>query len=232
MSIQQISEYIKKARNKSKSDSTITDELETVGWSTEQIKAGFLLIDNPDIPIPSSDVKAASRPQRDILIPGDAGNPGGMWDAFEHILMFISLYVLAGSLTFMLQYFVDRWIPRFNPYDYGYNNYSNNTSALRSYISALIVSTPLFVFFYLRITKKTEHTPDLRHLPARKFLIYLTLVVTFIIEVISVIVLVYEFISGNVTMNFFLKLLIILAVSGAIFGYYLNQVKEDRKMYS
>jgi predicted neutral ceramidase superfamily lipid hydrolase len=94
-------------------------------------------------------------------------------------------------------------------------------------MASLIVSFPLFAFFFLRITKRTIEDVSIRMLKSRKFLIYLTLVVTFIILIINVITLVYTFIGGNITVNFFLKFLITLIVSGMIFAYYLYEVRED-----
>lgn len=150
-----------------------------------------------------------------------------MWDAFEHILLFISLYVFVTSFALLVHYLVDKWIPRFpegRPVSYS----SVGNSVLRGYLSAILVSYPLFSFFFLRITKRTLVNPELRKIRPRKTLIYLTLVVTFIVSLINIISIVYSFLGGNVTANFFAHFFVTFLISGIIFAYYLFQVREDR----
>ncbi len=150
-----------------------------------------------------------------------------MWDAFEHILMFISLYVFVTSFALLIHYLVDKWIPRFaEGRDISYS--SVGSSILRGYLSAILVSYPLFAFFFLHITKRTLINPDLRKIKPRKVLIYLTLIITFAVSLINVISIVYSLLGGNVTANFFAHFFVTFLVSGIIFAYYIYQVKEDR----
>src|SRR3989344_1672000 len=68
-----------------------------------------------------------------------------MWDAFEHVLMFISLYVLSTSIALTLYFFADKWFPGVTNESYyrspGLNDLQSNL--LRGYLAALIVSFPL-----------------------------------------------------------------------------------------
>lgn len=153
-----------------------------------------------------------------------------MWDAFEHILMFISLYVMATSIVLVLYYFIDKWFPGVTEYRYSYSNNDWQLGVLRGYLAALIVSYPLFAFFFLNTIKRTISNPLLRTMKTRKILIYLTLVVTFIIMLIYLIQLVYKLLSGDVTVNFMLHLLALFSVTGIIFVYYILEVKGDRKI--
>jgi len=157
-----------------------------------------------------------------------------MWDVFEHILLFISLYVFATTFTLLLHTFVNKWVP---PVSTGYTNLYSiantySSTIIRGYLSAIIVSYPLFLFLFLRITKNTLANHDLRKIRARKIMIYLTLVITFIISLINFISIVYNFLSGNVSFNFLLHFFTTFGVSSLIFLYYLNQVKEDRQIYA
>jgi hypothetical protein len=152
-----------------------------------------------------------------------------MWDAFEHIILFISLYVFATSLTLLFYLFIDKWVPSntsYRSYAYAYSYFS--TGLTRSYLSSIIVSYPIFAFLFLRLNKKNLANPAIRLLRSRKFLIYFTLVVTFIITLVSVTAIVFSFLNGNVTANSALKFLITIIVSMTIFGYWSYQVKEDR----
>jgi hypothetical protein len=150
-----------------------------------------------------------------------------MWDAFEHILLFISLYVLSISIGLALYFFIDEWFPAITQYSQSDSYWRYNS--LRGFIAAIIVAYPLFSFFFWRVTKRTLQNPGLRTLKSRKALIYLTLIITFIIVVCYVIGTIYAFLSGDLTLNFILHFLVTVLISGIIFGYYLQQVKEDRQ---
>lgn len=152
-----------------------------------------------------------------------------LWDAFEHILLFISLLVMSTSLTMALHTFIDRWIPGMNGRDYDYDFISSwNLTLLRIYISGLIVSIPFFFFLYNKITKQTGLHPELRLLKTRKSLIYTTLVITFIIVLSNLIILVFNLLNGNVSLNFVMHFLVTVLISGIVFAYYLDEVKDDR----
>lgn len=216
--------YITAARKKDLSDRTIKNNLLDAGWTVEEVETA--LAEELKVPVPEGQKTASPRSIRH-----EPGAAGTMWDAFEHILLFISMYVLAFTIGATLILFVDRWVPGVpDVYDYGNDAY--RLSTLRGFIAALVVSYPLFSFFFLRITKRTFDHPDIRGLKARKFLIYLTLVVAFLIVIGNVISLVFNFLNGNVTPNFFLKFIVIVSISGVIFSYYLQQVKEDRIVYA
>ena len=174
-------------------------------------------------------------PNLPVSSPESTKNPSGstrpsttMWDAFEHILMFISLYILATSLALILYTFVDKWVPAVRTGDYSYSSLFGGTLT-RGYLAAIIVSYPFFAFLFLRITKRTKTNPLIKNLKARKSLIYFTLVVTFLISIGNVISAVYSFLNGNISLNFVLKLLVTLSISLLIFFYYVSQVKDDRK---
>ncbi|MBI4226119.1 hypothetical protein HY612_03325 [Candidatus Roizmanbacteria bacterium] len=214
--------YVKQARLMGLADQEITANLVKEGWNNIDIQ---LALGKLNAPKPTSAVSKGMQAM-------NSSPSYSMWDAFEHILLFISLYVLATSIALTLHFFVDKWIPGISPYSYKYNYTmgSGGLTLLRGYLASLIVSYPLYAFFFLRVSKRTEHFPIIRNIKARKSLIYFTLVVTFIIVLANVISLVYGFLNGNVTLNFLLHFLITVGVSGTLFGYYLNQVKEDKKI--
>jgi hypothetical protein len=219
-----IDKYISTAREKDMTDDQIKKALVDAGWDGAQVdqlisKTKEDLPPPPPPPVSTSDHTPAKK-----MPPGAYA-----WYAFEHILMFISLAVLAISISLILNYFVDRYFPRVvvDRYDYGY---SGQDSALRGYLSALIVSLPLFSFLFLDITRRTLAHPELRNHIVRKILIYLTLVVTFVMMLGYVIAAVYTFLGGNVSVNFLMHLLVTFATAGSIFAYYLSQVKGDRKL--
>lgn len=216
----ELTNYIKTAQDKKIPDEQIRMQLIQAGWPDDLVRQS-LGGSTSDLPLPP-------KPPSHISHPASYN----MWDAFEHILLFISLYVLASSIILTLNLFIDKWYPAItDKYSY-YSNTELQLIFLHGCMAALIVSFPLFAFFFLHITKKTLQNPSIRGLHARKTLIYITLVGTFLILLGQIISTVYGFLSGNVTINFLLHLGVIIAVAGIIFGYYLMQIKEDRKAYA
>lgn len=202
----------------------IMSDLLSSGWNKDVVNASMQQGNLIPVPKPPSSI-----------IPKTEGTQGSsMWDAFEHIIMFLSLYILSTSIALTLSFYVDKWIPGASQDPYGYDlaTSSYGFSILRGYLASLIVSFPFFAFLFLRVTKRTQGHPEMRHLTIRKQLIYFTLIVTFLIVMINVISIIYGFLNGNVTVNSILHFIITIGISGIIFGYYLNQVKEDRKNYA
>jgi hypothetical protein len=221
---QEVSDYIKKSRKNNISDGQIKSALVQNGWSEQMVNEAFGK--NP-IPVPVS----PQVPTPPSYTENKPVSKNGMWDAFEHIIMFISLYVLATSIVLVLQIFVDKWIPDISSYS-SYSYYDSLQSMLiRGYLASLIVSFPLFSFLFIQITKRTIKNPNIRNLKSRKVFIYTTLVGTFIIMLSNIIFIVYELLNGNVSFNFVLKFAITIAVSAGIFTYYILQIKEDRILY-
>jgi len=223
-------DYIQKAREKNIGIDSIIFSLKKAGWSEDVIKesndAASLVVPTPPIPQPVQQ-KTHIESTHHIT----------MWDSFEHILLFISLYVTAISFALILHYFVDKYLPRSNDLystgTYSMYNYPNSwqDNLLRGYLSALIVSFPIFTFLFIRITGSTIKFPYLRMLKSRIVLIYITLTLTFIIMLANIISIVNGLLNGNTTLNFIAHFLVTIGVSGSIFGYYLRQVKGDRKSY-
>lgn len=152
-----------------------------------------------------------------------------LWETFERLLLFISMGVLVISLALILHSFVDKWVPKTNQsFDY-FSSF--NASVMRGYIAAIIVSYPLFSFFFLRISKRIEKNTYIQDMRSRKLLIYITLIITFIILLFNIIQIIYGFLNGNVTMNFVFHFLVSVIISAVIFSYYLYQVRGDRKIY-
>ncbi len=187
----------------------------------------------PVIPPPVTTSSTAPVPQVPTSMnmkPSIAASSSSMWDAFEHILLFISLYVMAMSIALVLHYFADKWSPGI-PTHPEYSSVTNSfqDTMFRGYLAALIVSTPLFSLFFLLVSKRTFANPGIKNLRSRKILIYLTLIITFLIMLSNIIVLVFDFLNGNVTLNFVIHFLITGLVSGIVFYYYLLQILSDRK---
>ncbi len=226
--------YILKAREVKISDEEIKKTLLAAGWDETEVQKA--LVDNqPAIPVPVPPTSASQTPKTT-----QQQTSYSMWDAFEHILLFISLFVFTVALGQSIHTYLDaKFIPLVvTDYyrDYGLAvgaaMYSVNMYLLRWYIAALLVSYPFFSFLFLNITKRTKENPKLRQLTARKVLIYATLVLTFLLLFVNVLKIVVQFLGGNITVNLLAHFLVTVTISGIIAVYYVLQVREDRKIHA
>ncbi len=223
MSTSTLLEYINNAKIHGLSDNQIQENLKKAGWIDSDISSAFGGGFDPNT-VPTPAFLPPSPPKNTI---------SSIWDTFEHILLFISLYVLYTSLALTLHFFIDKYIISANANPYGYAAQSSyGLVLLRGYLAALIVSCPLFSFFFLRVTKRTILHPEIRNLSSRKTLIYLTLVITFLVLLINIISIIFNFLNGNVSLNFVAHFITTITLSAFIFMYYLKEVKEDRKVYA
>jgi len=65
-----------------------------------------------------------------------------------------------------------------------------------------------------------------RELKLRKWLIYFTLFISAVTIIVDLIMFVYNFLSGELTIQFFLKILVVLLAAAAVFGYYIYDLRR------
>jgi MFS family permease len=206
----ELKNYIDEARQKKVSDEQITNSLLSAGWPTDQ-------------------VTAALAGDADLLVPPPAPSVAhvGMWTGFLYILFFISLYVLATSIGGIFHTWVDKALP--TPNDSFTSYFIDNATLIQGYLAAIIVSYPVLIALAILLKKQLIKQPMVKNLRSRKILIYITLVGTFLIMLGEVISTIYDFLSGSVTGNVIGHLFVTVLIAGSIFGYYISEVKHDRK---
>jgi len=139
-------------------------------------------------------------------------------DVFLHLFWFILLYLTAFSLAALLFDYVDVLYPPLF-------NYLGSNSIVTE-VSILLVAWPVFFLTNWVLGKIAKKTPDIRRSVVRKWLVYLTLFVTALTLVIDLITIVYNFLSGGLSVSFGLKTLAVLIVAGLMFGYFLWDVRK------
>lgn len=208
----QIDEYISQARKNNQTDEQIKQSLLQSGWKESQFASYFSTSGSSLVPPPPP-----------------VASQNTMWDGFEHVLLFISLYIMATSLTLILHFLVNKWLPQVSVDSYSSSRYDVNNYLLRGYASALLVSFPLFAFFFSNAKRRTLKNPALQQVKIRHQLTYINLVISFLVVICYIISLIFNFLSGNVSLNFIVNFAVTVAVYGVIFIYYLLQVKESRQ---
>jgi hypothetical protein len=120
---------------------------------------------------------------------------------------------------------VNRALP--DPADSPYQEFT--ADSIRWSVSALMVAFPVFMWVSSLNGRAVRTDPTIRTSPVRRWLTYLTLfgaACTLIGDVMS---LVYSALGGELTARFILKVLIVGAIAGAIYWYYLSDLRADEK---
>jgi hypothetical protein len=185
--------------------------LEQAGWSRDQIADA--LAHYADVafalPVPRPRTQLSAR------------------DAFWYLLMFGALYVSAFYLGDLLFGFINLAYPdELNASYYG-NTTAYIEDGIRLATAALVVAFPTFLFTAWKTGKEVVADPTRRNSAIRKWLTYMTLLVAAAVIVTDGITLVYSVLSGELTMRFILKVLVVAAIASTAFGYYTASMRAD-----
>lgn len=168
--------YIRQARQNGADHQTIKDRLVGAGWHPQTVGEAL------DMHQPAL-AATHNKTQMPIAVVQALSTRG-----VEYYLMMIALVVSAISLGLVLhsiaaQLFSDS------------TAYSFNTSVMSFASSALVVSLPLFIFFFLRLKKAELRTPSLLADPSRRRAIQIVLITSFVFGLLSTASYVFAFFS-------------------------------------
>jgi hypothetical protein len=145
-------------------------------------------------------------------------------DVFMHLLAIVLLYIGIFGLIALLWKYVDVLRPDQLDTYYGY---SNASAVMKNSIASLLVVWPVFMLVNWLIKKEEKKEIGKRDIKVKKWLLYLTLFIASLTMIIDLIMLINNFLDGSLTLNFFLKVLVVLLIAGAVFGYYLWDLKQE-----
>ncbi len=134
-------------------------------------------------------------------------------DVFLYLLTIITLYVSLWRLIELWFQYINTLLP-------------DNLSGLmvpgdmRFSIAALIVVFPVYIGLTWFLRKDVIAHPEKRNLRVRKWLLNFTLFLAALTIIVDLITLINNFLNGELTMRFLLKVIAVFLVAGAVFGYY------------
>ena len=99
-------------------------------------------------------------------------------------------------------------------------------NSVRLSTSILIIVIPVYILTSWLLEKDLANNHERRELKLRKWLIYFTLFISAVTIIVDLIIFVFNFLSGELTIQFFLKVLVVLLVAGAVFGYYIWDLRR------
>ena len=202
-----LKEFIAHARSKGMDHQTIRMLLLSSGWKEKDVVEG-LTEATLDMPVPAPEDR------------------GGAREAFFHLLAFVTLYASVISVLVLLFEYFNRLFP---DVAFDYSSYNDDSSMIRWFIATLLVAFPVFAWMSRIIAKDLSANPERAWSPVRRWLTYLTLFVTAGVLVGDGITLLFYLLEGEITVRFILKVLAVLLVAGATFGYYFLALKTSPK---
>ena len=201
--------FVRDALGRGLSRKQIEDALAQAKWDPGQVKGALAEFAEVDFPIP------VPRPKPYL----------SAREAFRYLVLFSTLYISAYNLGSLLFQFINRAFP--DPAASGWAEYSY--TAVRWSVSSLIVAFPVFLYVSLLISRAVRRDPAKRGSKVRRWLTYLTLCVAAGVLIGDFIALVYNFLGGELTIRFVLKVTTVGFIAGAIFGCYLWNLRREEK---
>jgi hypothetical protein len=142
-------------------------------------------------------------------------------DVFIYLLAMITLYVSACAVITLLFQYVNLRFP--DPLDSA--GYVSET--IRWALAELIILFPVCFWSTSVLEREAANDPAKAAMRIRRWMLYLTLFLAGLLIIGDLVCLIYKFLGGELTARFVLKVVAIVAVAGAIFGYYRNALRRD-----
>jgi hypothetical protein len=160
-----------------------------------------------------------------------AGNPAAnslkssLRDVFMHLLVILMLYATVTELLILAFDYINLMLP--DPLDRNYYSYESPRDSSRFAIATLCVVFPVYLWGSRFLLRDMAANPDKREAKVRRWMIYLTLFLDGLIIIGDLVCLIYNFLGGDLTARFVLKVASILLVAGLVFRYYLSELNRD-----
>ena len=142
-------------------------------------------------------------------------------DFFLHLLSNVALYYCAGWLVSLLYDYIN--------FQFGKNNFGTEffSGSMRWAIASLVIVFPVYILVTRSLNRDMEANPEKKEMRVRKWLMYLTLSLASIALVVDLVALIYQFLSGEFALTFFLKVLAVALVAGMVFAYYFYELRRE-----
>ena len=148
-------------------------------------------------------------------------------EVFLHLLAIVTLYMSAFSFGRLIFDYINRTFPDLLEGRY-YGGIVSNDS-MRWGLAMLIIGFPIYFFTTRFLQKLYTRDPQQQTRRIRKWLLYLTLFLAAVVIIGDLVTLVYTFLGGELTVRFILKVITVLFIAGAIFGYYFWELRHFRE---
>jgi hypothetical protein len=200
--------FVRESLSRGQTRQSIGDALAAAGWTPEQTRG--VLDRYADVPFP-------------VPVPRPRASTSAR-EAFAYLVLFATLYFASWNLGSLLFDLINRTWP--DPAMSGYS-YASGDSSIRWAAAAILIAFPVFAFVARRVAVDVARHPIKRLSPVRRWLTYLTLFLAATVLIGDMTTLVYNVLGGEITTRFLLKVLVAALIAGAIFGYYLHDLRRE-----
>jgi len=146
-------------------------------------------------------------------------------DVLMNLLVMVALYISVTTFLQLIFAFINEFLP--DPL----NQYYSSANAIRWPLSMIIIIFPVYIFISRFLHRDLVANPEKNELHIRRWLIYVTIFMAGGLIVGDLVALIFGFLQGELTWRFILKVLSILLVAVAVFGYYLYILKKEPKEF-
>ena len=145
-------------------------------------------------------------------------------DIFLQLFNVLTFYLSAVAfITLFINYITALFPDPLNYYFYGIS------AGVRWATSVLFIAVPAYILTSWFIANDLTKEPEKRELKLRKWLTYFTLFVSAVTIIVDLMIFVYNYLNGELTLQFFLKIFTVLVVACAVFGYYIWELKRSNE---
>lgn len=204
----ELEQFVRDALMRGHDREQVTAALLAAGWSTEQIRGvldGWAEVDFA-LPVPRPRASLSAR------------------EAFLYLVLFSTLYFFAWNLGSLLFALLEHALP--DPADAQWQ-VVRLTGSIRWSISALVIAFPVFAFIARHLAHDVAKHPIKRLSPIRRWLTYLTLFVAAAVLIGDLTTLVFNLLGGELSLRFVLKVAVVAAIAGTVFGHYLRDLRRE-----
>lgn len=208
MDAQTPAEYIVSRLRTGITKSEISEELLALGWTENEIEGAYReAVVSLGAPLP----QAENRPT--------LAKKAGAVDVAINFFSFILLGIVTTALGTLYFQVINHFFPDALDATNWYGA-SASTDAIHYATAALVIGFPLYYAALRLWFRKFREDEGRVESKLSKWLTYIVLLIAAVTIVGDLIALVYTLLQGEITARFFLKALVILTLSGGIFGFY------------
>jgi hypothetical protein len=202
--------FVRDALAKGASKASVGTTLAAAGWTSEQVERALAAYADIDfvVPVPKPRASLSAR------------------EAFLYLVLFASLYVAAWHLGSLLFDLLNRALP--DAADPAWE-LRRSASSMRWSTASVIIALPVFLWVARLLAIEVARDPLKRLSPVRRWLTYLTLFLAATALTGDMITLVYNALGGELSLRFALKVLVVAAIAGSIFSYYLLDLRREER---
>lgn len=149
----------------------------------------------------------------------------GPKDVFFQLLAIITLYFSAVNIGVLFFQHINLALP--DPLVDFPSRLVYARQLIRWAVAALVVVFPVYVWVNCFLARDLKRFPEKKELRVRKWLLNLTLFAAVLVMIGDLVSLVYNYLSGEITWRFILKIAAVLLIAASVFVYYFWNLRRE-----